>query len=76
MGKFNFSLSAVVARNPVCNIASMVGVTDIPDWCFYEALGENRSEVSPHFYKEAYERSPIRHVEKINVSSVLAHIMH
>lgn len=26
-------------RNPVTNIASMVGVTDIPDWCFVETPG-------------------------------------
>jgi acylaminoacyl-peptidase len=28
---------AVALRNPVCNISSMVNVTDIPDWCFCEA---------------------------------------
>lgn len=26
-------------RNPVLNIALMVGVTDIPDWCYVEAYG-------------------------------------
>ena len=26
-------------RNPVTNIPSMVGVTDIPDWCHIEAKG-------------------------------------
>ena len=26
-------------RNPVMNIASMVTATDIPDWCYVEALG-------------------------------------
>ncbi|CAI5472870.1 unnamed protein product [Closterium sp. Yama58-4] len=29
-----------VLRNPVTNIASMVGTTDIPDWCFVEAFGQ------------------------------------
>jgi acylaminoacyl-peptidase len=28
---------AVALRNPVCNIASMVNVTDIPEWAFCEA---------------------------------------
>ena len=26
-----------VTRNPACNLASMAGATDIPDWCFVEA---------------------------------------
>jgi acylaminoacyl-peptidase len=26
-------------RNPVLNISLMVGLTDIPDWCFVEVLG-------------------------------------
>lgn len=26
-------------RNPVLNLALMIGVTDIPDWCFIEAYG-------------------------------------
>lgn len=26
-------------RNPVLNIALMVGLTDIPDWCYVEAFG-------------------------------------
>jgi hypothetical protein len=26
-------------RNPVLNIALMVGVTDIPDWCYVETYG-------------------------------------
>ncbi|CAI5509579.1 unnamed protein product [Closterium sp. Naga37s-1] len=29
-----------VLRNPVTNLASMVGTTDIPDWCFVEAFGQ------------------------------------
>ncbi|KAI3844358.1 hypothetical protein MKX03_021532 [Papaver bracteatum] len=30
---------AAAARNPVCNLALMVGTSDIPDWCFVEAYG-------------------------------------
>eukprot|EP00941_MAST-03F_sp_MAST-3F-sp1_P002397 g2397.t1 len=32
-----FDFTAAVLRNPVCNIANMVGVSDIPDWCYVEA---------------------------------------
>jgi acylaminoacyl-peptidase len=28
-----------VLRNPVTDIASMVALTDIPDWCFVETVG-------------------------------------
>ena len=34
---------AAVLRNPVTNIASMLGSTDIPDWCLTEALGVGES---------------------------------
>lgn len=30
---------AAALRNPVTDIASMVGVSDIPDWCYVESLG-------------------------------------
>jgi len=30
---------AAVLRNPVCNLALMAGVSDIPDWVYVEALG-------------------------------------
>ncbi len=29
-------------RNPVTNIATMVTSTDIPDWCYVEALGQGK----------------------------------
>ncbi len=28
-----------VMRNPVTNIAAMVGLSDIPDWCYVEVMG-------------------------------------
>ncbi|KAK1592353.1 hypothetical protein Q3G72_023490 [Acer saccharum] len=30
---------AAAVRNPVCNIALMVGTTDISDWCYVESYG-------------------------------------
>ena len=30
---------AAAVRNPVCNLALMVGTTDILDWCYVKACG-------------------------------------
>ena len=35
LGQFPRVYRAALIRNPVTNMASMVGVTDIPDWCYY-----------------------------------------
>ncbi|KAK9009797.1 hypothetical protein V6N11_036322 [Hibiscus sabdariffa] len=32
---------AAAARSPVCNLSSMVGITDVPDWCYVESYGTN-----------------------------------
>jgi acylaminoacyl-peptidase len=39
IGQYPDLFRVACMRNPVTNIPSMVGVTDIPDWCFVEALG-------------------------------------
>lgn len=36
LGQHPGSFKAGVMRNPVCNIALMVGMSDIADWCFVE----------------------------------------
>uniref|UniRef100_A0A0X3PQQ3 Acylamino-acid-releasing enzyme n=2 Tax=Schistocephalus solidus TaxID=70667 RepID=A0A0X3PQQ3_SCHSO len=45
---------AVVARNPVTNLTTMIGTSDIPDWCWEEAgLGKQ----SQHWDREHPEQS-------------------
>lgn len=61
---------AAAARNPVCNLALMVGTTDIPDWCYVESYGSQGKvnftespsvEDLAHFYS----KSPISHLSKV-----------
>ncbi|KAL6269493.1 hypothetical protein ACE6H2_026404 [Prunus campanulata] len=39
IGQAQDKFIAAAARNPVCNLALMVGTTDIPDWRYAEAYG-------------------------------------
>ncbi|BHF59724.1 hypothetical protein SprV_0100268500 [Sparganum proliferum] len=36
-GRYHDMYQAVVARNPVTNLTTMIGTSDIPDWCWEEA---------------------------------------
>lgn len=55
-----------VLRNPVVNISTMVGATDIPDWGFAEAgvlgNGEGAFVANADALKEMYEKSPVYRV--------------
>lgn len=58
-----------VLRNPVTNIAMMVGATDIPDWCFCEAglnsRNENGVQLAPDAeqLRKMYALSPVSRVK-------------
>ncbi|PHU07251.1 hypothetical protein BC332_23740 [Capsicum chinense] len=58
--------SVVAARNPVCNLALMVGTTDILDWCYFKAFGSEAKSnftVAPSAEHLALfsDKSPISH---------------
>ncbi|OAE21003.1 hypothetical protein AXG93_2024s1160 [Marchantia polymorpha subsp. ruderalis] len=64
-----------VLRNPVCNLSSMIGVTDIPDWCYVETFGKDALSA----YSDApsisdlsmfYKASPIAHLSKVKVPTL------
>ncbi|CAH8319166.1 unnamed protein product [Eruca vesicaria subsp. sativa] len=64
---------AAAARNPVCNLASMVGITDIPDWCFFEAYGDRThftEAPSPEDMSRFHQMSPISHISKVKTPTL------
>ncbi|KAG0553896.1 hypothetical protein KC19_12G047600 [Ceratodon purpureus] len=67
--------TTAIARNPVCNVSSMVGITDIPDWCYVEAFGKegmtNYTEApSVKDLSVLYQCSPIAHLSKVKVPTL------
>nr|CAB3222366.1 acylamino-acid-releasing enzyme-like [Phallusia mammillata] len=67
LGQFPDFYSAGVTSNPAANIASMIGVSDIPDWCFCEAgLQFSFQTMSAEYdYSKWMEFSPVKHIAKI-----------
>ncbi|XVF38328.1 hypothetical protein REPUB_Repub20aG0092000 [Reevesia pubescens] len=66
---------AAAARNPVCNLSSMVGITDIPDWCYVEAYGSNGKSIfteapSAEHLTHFYNKSPISHISKVKAPTI------
>lgn len=62
--------AAACARNPVCNLALMVGTTDIPDWVYVESFGSEGKSIfteaaSPEHLTLFHNKSPISHVSKV-----------
>lgn len=67
---------AVVALNPVINLGTMFDITDIPDWCVFEASGSNSNNIDtaidPKLSKAMLAKSPIAHAHKIKTPYLLA----
>ncbi|KAK2647146.1 hypothetical protein Ddye_022341 [Dipteronia dyeriana] len=66
---------AAAVRNPVCNLALMVGTTDIPDWCYVESYGSKgknsfTESPSPDELTLFYSKSPISHLSKVKTPTL------
>jgi len=62
---------ACVMRNPVTDIAAMVGTTDIPDWCFVES-GAPLVTLVPKLddLEKMYQCSPIAKIDNIKTPTL------
>jgi len=71
LGRHGNRFKCGVMRNPVCNVALMSGISDIPDWCFVEVFGteegRRRFRVDPTVsdLERMHAASPIAHVADV-----------
>jgi acylaminoacyl-peptidase len=74
---------AAAMRNPVTNIASMFGTTDIPDWTMGEVFGTDDSTTTPYDPNQfrsptreqmmkLHEKSPISKIQTVKTPTLIA----
>ena len=79
VGQYPNLFRACAMRNPVTNIPSMFGVTDIPDWCVVEAEGEGAYDfdsytglLSDETVVKMKQRSPVTYIDRVVTPVLMA----
>ncbi|XP_048333988.2 acylamino-acid-releasing enzyme isoform X3 [Ziziphus jujuba] len=75
IGQAPDKFAAAAVRNPVCNLALMVGTTDIPDWCYVETYGSEGKKIfteapSAEQLTFFHSKSPISHISKVKAPTI------
>ncbi|XP_065178364.1 acylamino-acid-releasing enzyme-like [Sycon ciliatum] len=73
IGQYPSFYQAACMRNPVIDLTSMLGITDIPDWVLVEGGWADEPEMPPNsqMMKQLVDCSPITYIDKVTAATLM-----